>query len=84
MKNLVFTGVCTALVTPFLNGEVNYPMLEMLLRRQLDAGVKAVVIAGTTGESATLSDSEKISMFQRAKSYCGNDCLMPCRMVNPP
>lgn len=76
MKKIVFTGVCTALVTPFLNGEVNYPMLEMLLRRQLDAGVKTVVIAGTTGESATLSDSEKINMFRRAKAYCGNDCTI--------
>ena len=76
MKKTVFTGVCTALVTPFINGEVNYPMLEMLLKRQLEAGVKAVVIAGTTGESATLSDSEKINMFRRAKAYCGKDCTI--------
>lgn len=72
MKNLLFTGVCTALVTPFLDGKVNYPMMEMLLRRQMDAGVKAVVISGTTGESATLSDEEKLELFQRCKAYVGN------------
>ena len=76
MKNILFTGVCTALVTPFLNGEVNYPMLEQLLRRQVKAGIRAVVICGTTGESATLSDSEKLEMFRRAKKYVGDQCMI--------
>lgn len=70
----LFTGVCTALVTPFLDDQVNYPMLEQLLRRQIDAGIEAVVIAGTTGESATLSDGEKLELFQRAKEYVGDRC----------
>ena len=72
MKLPLFTGVCTALVTPFLDGKVNYPMMEMLLRRQLEAGVKAVVIAGTTGEAPTLSDEEKLTLFRRCKEYMGN------------
>lgn len=76
MKHALFTGVCTALVTPFLNGKVNYPMLEQLLRRQLDAGIRAVVICGTTGEAPTLSDAEKLEMFRRAKKYVGDDCLI--------
>lgn len=76
MKNALFTGVCTALVTPFLNGEVNYPMMEQLLRRQMDSGIKAVVICGTTGESPTLSDSEKLELFRRAKKYAGDRCLI--------
>lgn len=76
MKNALFTGACTALVTPFLNGKVNYPMLEQLLKRQLDAGIEAVVICGTTGESPTLSDAEKLEMFRRAKKYVGDDCLI--------
>lgn len=76
MENALFTGACTALVTPFLNGKVNYPMLEQLLKRQMEAGIKAVVICGTTGESPTLSDSEKITMFARAKEYVGNKCLI--------
>lgn len=74
MKNCVFTGTCTALVTPFLDGNVNYPMLERLLQRQIDSGIEAVVICGTTGESATLSDSEKLELFRRAKHYVGNSC----------
>lgn len=74
MKNVLFSGVCTALVTPFLNGQVNYPMMEQLLKRQLDAGIEAVVIAGTTGESPTLSDEEKLELFRRAKAYVGDRC----------
>lgn len=76
MKNILFTGACTALVTPFLNGEVNFPMMEQLLRRQMEAGIRAVVICGTTGESPTLSDYEKLELFRRAKKYAGDRCLI--------
>lgn len=74
MRKPLFTGVCTAMVTPFIDGKVNYPMMEQLLRRQIDAGVPAVVIAGTTGESPTLSDEEKITLFRRCKEYVGDHC----------
>lgn len=74
MKIPVFTGACTALVTPFLDEKINYPMLERLLQRQMDAGIEAVVICGTTGESPTLSDKEKLELFRRAKAYVGNRC----------
>ena len=76
MKTPLFTGVCTALVTPFLDGAVNYPMMEQLLKRQIDAGIRAVVICGTTGEAPTLSDEEKLALFRRAKAYTGDDCLI--------
>lgn len=76
MNHVLFTGACTALVTPFLNGQVNYPMMEQLLRRQMEAGIRAVVICGTTGESPTLSDGEKLELFQRAKKYAGDGCLI--------
>lgn len=76
MKKPLFTGVCTALVTPFLNGHINYPMMEMLLRRQIDAGIRAVVICGTTGESPTLSDDEKLELFRRCKHYVGDSCMI--------
>lgn len=76
MKHVLFTGACTALVTPFLNSEVNYPMMDQLLRRQIDAGIRAVVICGTTGESPTLSDSEKMELFRRAKKYAADRCLI--------
>ena len=74
MKNSLFSGACTALVTPFLNGKVNFPMVEQLLKRQLEAGIKAIVICGTTGESPTLSDEEKLELFRRAKEYVGSRC----------
>ena len=49
-------------------------MVEVLLRRQIDAGIRAVVLSGTTGESPTLTDREKIELFRRAKSYVGDAC----------
>jgi len=76
MKKQLFTGACTALVTPFLDNRVNYPMMEMLLKRQIDAGIKAVVICGTTGESATLSDEEKLELFHRCKRYADGRCMI--------
>lgn len=72
MKKCMFQGACTALVTPFLGDQVNYPMLEQLLQRQIDAGIHTIVLCGTTGESPTLSDSEKLEIFRRAKAYVGN------------
>lgn len=76
MQKPFFTGACTALVTPFLGGKVNYPMLEQLLHRQMEAGIEAVVICGTTGESATLSDCEKLKLFRKAKECVGDRCLI--------
>ena len=76
MKNPVFTGVCTALVTPFFEDKVNYPLVEQLLRRQIEAGVGAVVLSGTTGESPTLSDTEKFELFRRSKEFVGDRCTI--------
>ena len=73
MKQPLFTGVCTALVTPFLEDRINTPLLRILLRKQMDAGIDAVVLAGTTGESPTLSDSEKIKLFRSSKDYVGDE-----------
>lgn len=76
MEKHLFTGVCTALITPFLEDKVNYPLLERLIQRQIDAGIHAIVICGTTGEAPTLTDEEKIELFHRAKRFAGNDCLV--------
>ena len=78
MKNPLFTGACTALVTPFLGGQVNYPMMERLLQRQRDAGIDSVVLCGTTGESPTLSDKEKLELFRRCKAFAGSDMQINC------
>lgn len=76
MNHPLFVGACTALVTPFLNEQINYPLAEQLLRRQIEAGIHAIVLAGTTGESATLTDAEKIELFRRCKKYTGNSCTI--------
>lgn len=78
MKDAFFTGACTALVTPFIGGQVNYPMMEQLIRRQIDAGIPAVVIAGTTGEAPTLSDREKLTLFARSKEFAGDAIKIIC------
>lgn len=72
MNAPLFSGTCTALVTPFLNGQVNYPLMERLLQRQIDAHIRCVVICGTTGEAATLTDNEKLELIRRTKEYAGD------------
>lgn len=74
MRRPFFTGACTALVTPFREGKIHSSMLELLLERQIQSGIRAVVICGTTGEAPTLSDTEKIELFRVAKKYTGERC----------
>lgn len=76
MTKPLFTGACTALVTPFIDNKVNYPLMDQLLERQITAGIPAVVLAGTTGESPVLSDLEKLELFRRAKTYAGDRCMI--------
>ncbi len=74
MKKRLFTGLCTALVTPFLEDRVNYPLLEVLIRRQIAAGAEAIVLCGTTGESATLTLEEKREIFTRGVRAAAGGC----------
>lgn len=61
MTNLY--GLGTALITPFLdNGNIDYPALERLLRKQVSGGTDYIVVLGTTGEAATMTDKEKASV----------------------
>ena len=56
MREPVFTGACTAIVTPFdQSGAIDYGCFGRLIDQQLDHGVDAICVCGTTGESATLS-----------------------------
>ena len=66
-KKTLFTGVGTALVTPFSDGEIDYTALKRLIELQIEAGVGAIVVGGTTGEAATLTDRERYSLFEFAK-----------------
>ena len=58
MKNTVFTGVATAIVTPMNANGVDYEAFGKLLDWQIEEGINALVIAGTTGEGSTLTDEE--------------------------
>ena len=57
-KRPIFRGAATALITPFRDGEVDFPALKNLIEFQIAEGIDALVIAGTTGEAPTLADHE--------------------------
>lgn len=58
IKETIFEGVGTALVTPFINDTVDFDTLERLIERQIKAKIPAIIVCGTTGESATLTNEE--------------------------
>ncbi len=65
---MIFKGNCTALVTPFTKrSKVNFKVLEKLIENQIKNGTKAILILGTTGESVTLTEKEKIDIVNFAK-----------------
>ena len=55
-KQIVFEGAATALITPMKNGEVDYEAFGKLIDSQIAGGIDALVVCGTTGEAATLTD----------------------------
>lgn len=59
-------GSLVALVTPFRNGAVDGQALAGLIERQIAAGTRALVVAGTTGEAASLTDDEHIGVIESA------------------
>lgn len=59
----LFTGCATALITPFRGGRIDKSAYLRLLQGQIEGGVDALVVAGTTGESPTLTDDEKKWLF---------------------
>ena len=68
MKNYLFTGVATALATPFNDYGVNIPEFKKFINFQIDSGVDALVVCGTTGETSTMTPEEKIQAIQCAVS----------------
>ena len=61
----LFEGCATALITPFRNGEIDYPALDRLVESQIAAGIDALVAAGTTGEPATMTWEEHLNVIRR-------------------
>ncbi len=67
MKTPLFTGSSVAIVTPMhADGSVHYAKLTELIELQIAAGTAAITVCGTTGESATLTDHERIAVI----SHC--------------
>ena len=67
MKNPIFTGIATALITPFkADGSIDFDAFGRLIDWQIDQGINALVVCGTTGEGPTLTDEEHRACIQ----YC--------------
>ena len=67
MRTPVFTGNCVAIATPFdANGNINYDAFGRLIDNQIEGGVDAICVCGTTGESATMTIREHIAVVE----YC--------------
>lgn len=69
MKQPIFTGSGTAVVTPFTNDGVDYPAFKKLLDFQLENGTDAIIVCGTTGEAATMSYIERMRTIEAAVRY---------------
>ena len=65
-KTLIFKGVATALITPFRNGAIDFDALRRIIDLQIDSGIEALVIGGTTGEAAVLSPRERCELYVKA------------------
>lgn len=65
-KKSVFEGAATALVTPFCESGIDYTAAGALIDRQIARGIDALVIAGTTGEGATLTHEEHCALLRFA------------------
>lgn len=65
-----FGRLITAMVTPFNSSlEVDYDKTKELVKHLIDTGTEAIVVAGTTGESPTLTNEEKINLFTKVVEY---------------
>lgn len=62
-----FKGLATALVTPFVDGEVDWKAFRNLVRRQVEAGVDFLVPLGSTAETPCLTDAEKVKILEIAR-----------------
>ena len=75
-KAEIFRGVGTALITPFKDDKIDFDSLERLIERQINGGVDALVIGGTTAEAATLSDDERYELYKVAKNITRHRCKL--------
>lgn len=71
MKKIIFRGAGTALVTPMKDKDIDYDSLSRLIDMQIEERIDAIIIGGTTGESATLSSYEREKLFAFCKEKVG-------------
>ena len=62
-NSYIFTGAATALITPFCDDKVDFASLFLLIDKQISEKISAIVLCGTTGEAATLSERERESLI---------------------
>lgn len=85
----MFRGCGTALITPFKNNEIDFESLDRLIDNQISNGIDALFVLGTTGEPATMTEEEKISVIKFALSktkgkvptYIGTGCNNTAKVV---
>ncbi len=65
----MFSGLFTALITPFRNGKIDEEALSQLIEEQVTAGIDGIVPAGTTGESPTLTNAEHVRVIELAVKF---------------
>ena len=70
MKQTIFTGAGVAIITPFTDsGDINFSELGKIIDNQIENGTDAIIITGTTGESATMNDAEHKAAIEFAVEY---------------
>ena len=70
MKNTIFTGAGIAIITPFnADGSINFDELGRMIDDQIENGTDAIIICGTTGESATMTDEEHLDSIKFAVKH---------------
>lgn len=75
MKSPVFSGTCTALITPFRSsGAIDYTAFATQIDRQLEAGIDALCVCGTTGESEALSAEEHVKLVDYCVAHVAGQC----------
>lgn len=94
MKHSQFVGTGVAMITPFINNEIDYNTIERIIEHLIDGGVNYIVALGSTGETATLNEEESrkvldvviASVNKRvpivAGNFGGNNTLELCKKIS--
>lgn len=76
MKQPVFQGAGTAIITPFAGSAVDYGRLEQQLDFQLEHGIDAIIVCGTTGESSTMTFEEQKKTIAHCVKHVSGRCTV--------